>query len=119
MTQTSTLYNQLWKDFQQLDYEDKKQKLINIINALQGDLDRAEEILKFINTEGASEEYFDHLYAIIMKTLAEDFEERKNEHLHNVQKKFQAFITQQAIIRQQEIEEAESLFDDLLLDDIK
>lgn len=119
MTQNSTLYSQLWKDFQQLDYQDKRQKLITIINALQGDLDHAEEILTLINNKGVSEGYFDNLYEIIMKTLAEDFEERKAEHLNTVQQKFQAFIVQQEIIRKQEIKEAESLFDDLLLDDIK
>lgn len=118
MSQNVGLYNQLWKTFQQLDYKDKRQKLINILNALQGDFDNAEETLDLINTEGVSEEYFDSLYEIIMKTLAEDFEERKSGYLQHVQTQFHQFLAQQEILKKQEIEEAESLLDNMLLSDI-
>lgn len=118
MSERTTLYDQLWKDFQQLDYENKRQKLINIINSLQGNVDNTEETLDLITTEGVSEEYFDNLYEIIMKTLAKDFEKRKNEHLCNIQQRFQVFVAQQEQIKKQEIEEAESLLDNMLLSDI-
>lgn len=80
---------------------------------MQSDFEHAQETLDLLNTEDISEEYLDSLYEIIMKTLADDFEEKKHQHLAHVHSKFQQFVEQQKIIQQQERDEAEKLIQNI------
>lgn len=109
MPHLPSLYDELWKEFQQLTYKEKKLKLINIINSMQSDFENKQETLDIINAKGTSEDYLNKLYEIIMKTLADDFEEKKHQHLKHVHRTFQQFMEQQELLRQQEIQEAEHL----------
>lgn len=80
---------------------------------MQSGFEHAQETLDLLNTEDISEEYLDSLYEIIMKTLADDFEEKKNQHLAHIHSKFQQFVEQQKIIQQQERDEAEKLIQNI------
>lgn len=114
MTIQSPLYAQLWKEYQTLNYSEKREKLLNIINALEDKLETYEETLSIINAqEWVSEEYLDALYEIIMWTLAEDFEAQKAKNLETIQMKFKEMVVKYEAIREKDIQEAESLLDDL------
>ena len=51
MTIQSPLYAQLWKEYQTLNYSEKREKLLNIINALEDKLETYEETLSIINAQ--------------------------------------------------------------------
>ncbi len=114
MTIKSPLYAQLWKEYQTLNYWEKREKLNNIVNALGDKLESYEETLNIINTkEWVSEEYLDALYEIIMWTLSEDFEAQKAKNLETIQVRFQELVAKHEAEREKDIQEAESLLNDL------
>ena len=69
------LYEDLFQEFSQLNFENKRDKLINILNELGDQYDFYAPTIETLQNPEVSEEYLDGLYEALMKPLSQFAEE--------------------------------------------
>ena len=69
------LYEDLFQEFSQLNFENKRDKLINILNELGDQYDLYAPTIETLQNPEVSEEYLDGLYEALMKPLSQFAEE--------------------------------------------
>ena len=109
----NSLYKDLYAKYKVLSYEEKKEKLNNILDKLWKNFAAYDEAKELLSYETTSEQYLDELYEAIMVPFCETYENNKNTINTETSKRISDLKERMAEEQKKSAEEAESLLEQI------
>ena len=110
MAWTNPKYQNLEWEFQKLSYEDKKQKIINIMEYVKDKVDFAWWMQNFITeSPDISDAFLNNMYQLIMKTAVDTAQKDTTQQAQNMLETIQKMILEHQQIDEKEHQEADGL----------
>lgn len=107
-------YQALESQFQQLDHEQKKQKIINIMDYVKDKIDFAGEMSDFIEqSTDVSDEFLQNMYQLIMKSAIDTTQKQESEHSQKMLDHIKNIILKNVQLDEQEHQAADKLLDQI------
>ncbi|MCF7834473.1 hypothetical protein K9M48_00260 [Candidatus Gracilibacteria bacterium] len=111
---TDTKYQNMEQEFKNLGHEEKKQKIINIMEYIQDKVDFAGGMKDFILSSGdISDTFLDNMYQLIMKTAVDTAQTQSDQKAQNMLDYIQNMILEHQQIDEKEHQEADCLLDQI------
>lgn len=111
---TNPKYQNLEWEFQKLSYEDRKQKIINIMEYIKDKVDFAWWMQKFITeSPDISDAFLNNMYQLIMKTAVDTAQKDTNQQAQNMLETIQNMILEHQQIDEKEHQDADNLLNQM------
>lgn len=110
----NTKYQNLESQFHKLNHEDKKQKIINIMEYIKDKVDFAWGMKDFIlSSPDISDAFLNNMYQLIMKTAVETAQQVNDQQAQNMLDNIQKMILEHQQIDEKEHQEADCLLNQI------